>query len=436
MTTPPDPVPPVRTSRTDRWLTRHGVVGTTRRDALLAALVALATAVTLPAALTVGLDGGPAVPGAATTAVLTALCVVQCLVLALRRTRPEVCLLAVAALQVAVVAATPDGAGVRGVAPLLAAYAVATVLPGRAAVRVVAAAVVLELVGSVAVTAPAGDLLDGLAGVAGGVATYLGAAAVGVHVRGRRLYVDLVRRHAADLEASQVERTRAAVAGVRTRMAREVHDIAAHHLSAMVVQATATARLVDRDPGATRAGLLAIRAQGRRTLEDLRLLVGILRDPATAEDAGPVPGLGVLDDLVAEARALGDDVRVVRTDDGLRLGHLADVTAYRMVQEALSNARQHAPGAPVVVEVAPAGSGAGTRDDGAVALTVTNGRPARSAGGAGGRASGGVGLLGMRERVDLVGGRLDVGPTDAGGWRVRAELPGEPGPPDAPEGTT
>lgn len=419
--TTPTSLPPLRGSRLDAWLTRHGVTGTSRRDAAFAAVVAAVGAVLLPTVLWLGAESDGVPVGSTTVALLSVVCAVQCVPLAVRRTRPATCLLLVAALQVVLVAVTPQDVGVRGAAPLLAAYAVATVLPGRTAARLVAAAVALELVGTVAVTVPAGTLLEGLAGVLSGAVTYAGAALVGSNVRTRRRYLELVRRRAAELEATQEERVRTAIAGVRSSMARELHDIAAHHLSAMVVQATATARLVDRDPAAAKEGLLAIRGQGRRTLEDLRLLVGVLRDPATAEAGAPVPGLGMLDDLVAEARGLGADVRVERVGDPAPLGPLADVTAYRLAQEALSNARQHAPGATVLVEVR-------TEEDRLV-LTVTNDRPlvVPAPAPAGARSSDGVGLLGMRERVQLSGGRLQVGATSAGGWRVRAELPTEGG---------
>ncbi|GAB3072534.1 sensor histidine kinase [Nocardioides zeae] len=402
--------------------TTTGTASPAARDAVLTAAVAALTAVALPAVVLLGAASGETVPGTGATAVLTAVCVVQCLPLVVRRSRPVACLLLVAALQVAVVAAaSPDDVGARGAAPLLAAYAVGSLLPERRAARVVPAAVLLELVGTLAVTVPTGGVGTGLVGVVGGAVTYVAAALVGAHVATRRRYAELERRRAAEAVAAQEDRVRSAVAEVRAGMARELHDIAAHHLSAMVVQATAASRLVERDPAAAREGLLAIRAQGRRTLEDLRMLVGVLRDPDSAEDGAPVPGLGVLDGLVEQARTLGDDVVVRRaqgTEHGAGLAPLADVTAYRAVQEALSNARQHAPGAPVVVDVA--------RGDERVVVTVENEpapAPPPDGGPAGRRAGEGVGLLGMRERVQLVGGRLDVGPTPAGGWRVRVELP-------------
>ena len=226
----------------------------TARDALLTAAVAALTAVALPAVVLLGAASGEPVPGAGATAVLTAVCVVQCLPLLVRRSHPRACLLLVAALQVAVVAASPDDVGARGAAPLLAAYAVGSLLPERVAARAVLAAVLVELVGTLAVTVGTGGVVTGLVGVVGGTVTYVAAALVGAHVATRRRYAELERRRAAEAVAAQEDRVRSAVAEVRAGMARELHDIAAHHLSAMVVQATAASRLVERDPAAAREG--------------------------------------------------------------------------------------------------------------------------------------------------------------------------------------
>jgi signal transduction histidine kinase len=303
-----------------------------------------------------------------------------------------------------------------GPATLVAAYTAATLLPTRRAATAVAGAVALEALGSLVLAGARDAFPVGVAAVVNAAVTGVGAALVGAWVRTRRSYVDLVQQRAVDAVAAQEARVRAAVTDERSRMARELHDVAAHHLSAMVVQATATARLVEKDPEATREGLLALRAQGRRTLEDLRLLVGVLRDPATVEDGAPVPGLADLGSLVEEARSLGTEVRLEATGGPARLGPLADVAAYRLVQEALSNARQHAAGAAVLVAV--------TGRPDLVVVTVTNGPAAGTSPPA--RTTEGVGLVGMRERVQLAGGRLDAGEDGSGGWTVRAELPGSP----------
>jgi signal transduction histidine kinase len=202
-----------------------------------------------------------------------------------------------------------------------------------------------------------------------------------------------------------------ALATQRTEMARELHDIAAHHLAAMVVQASVAERLVDRDPDAARRNIVELRTQGRATLHDLRLVVGALRergeDAGGLEDGGgPVPGLAALAQLVAGTAA---ELCVVGAPH--ELPPVADVSVYRVAQEALSNARDHAPGAPVIVRV--------EHQEGATVLEVRNGPSATAPD----PRPGGLGLVGMRERAELIGADLDVGPCRDGGWRVRLEIP-------------
>jgi signal transduction histidine kinase len=184
--------------------------------------------------------------------------------------------------------------------------------------------------------------------------------------------------------------------------------VAAHDLSAIVVQAGAADRLLDRDPERTREVLRSIRAQGRRTLTAMRELVGILRARPTTS---PQPSLSMMDDLVTSARDTGMAVTVRTSGTPAPLSPATDVAAYRLIQEALTNARQHAPGAPVDVSVAYRAAD--------LTLTVYNG-PSESRVDTDG---GGHGLLGMRERVRHCGGDLDAGPTGAGGWRITARLP-------------
>nr|WP_254061986.1 histidine kinase [Clavibacter michiganensis] len=203
-------------------------------------------------------------------------------------------------------------------------------------------------------------------------------------------------------------------------MARELHDVAAHHLTALVVQAGAAERLVDLDPERAKDSLRGIRRQGRETLDALRSIVGILRQGSDGEGGGeagtaPVPGLADLPGLVAAARTSGTEVEERATGEAPALAPLADVTAYRTVQESLANARRHAPGSAVTLTTA---SGPAR-----IALTIENALPAAAP-----ATAPGYGLVGMRERAALVGGRLEAGPTGSGTWRVRLELPVEPMP--------
>ncbi|WP_245646355.1 sensor histidine kinase [Nocardiopsis trehalosi] len=436
-------------ARLDAGLTRAGITRGLPRDALLAVAVAAASACVLwpvlaesPDALAVGFT--PAHAG-----LVTALAVAQALLLCLRTTRPVLCLASTALVQVALVAVLPGGIGVRGVAPMIAAYTCGTLLPARRLVPVIAVVTVLEtalgflaagpLTGVTAPlrpesmaeapvpTGPAALVLDH---AITGVLSYVATAVAGTYAATRRRYLELVRLRAEESVRAQRDRADAAIGAERARMARELHDIAAHHLSGMVVQAAAVERLIERDPAAARQGTAWIRAQGKETLDNLRLVVGTLREaardaPAFGPDDGglggdgaPVPGLAVLDRLVGDVRDLGTPVDLVREGAPRDLPPIADVACYRVVQEALSNVRDHAPGARVRVVLS-------YRPD-AVALEVANTPPPAGRGTPapprpGGRR--GHGLIGMRERAQLIGAAFDAGPTADGGWRVALTLP-------------
>lgn len=214
----------------------------------------------------------------------------------------------------------------------------------------------------------------------------------------------------------------AAVARERTAMARELHDIAAHHLTGIAVMSAAIAGQIDTDPAAAKASVGEVRRQSTAVLRDLRSLVGLLRDQD--ETAGATAGVRVetlagLPDLVGGVTSSGQDVglTVLRPADGRSpdagIGPLAQLAAYRMVQEALANAARHAPGARCEVEV-------DDRDPAALVVTVRNG-PAPHPPDPGAR--GGLGLVGMRERAELTGSRLEAGVTPDGGWLVRLSIP-------------
>ncbi|MFH9649269.1 sensor histidine kinase [Streptomyces albidoflavus] len=212
-----------------------------------------------------------------------------------------------------------------------------------------------------------------------------------------------------------------AVALERAAMARELHDIAAHHLSGISLMASAVARQTASAPDEARSGALEIRKQSNAILEDLRRLVGLLRD-AASEDEG-VKTLATLPGLIETARATGARVDVVlRSDErrkpGAGVSPLGQLAAYRMVQESLTNASRHAPGAHCVVTV-------DDRDPHRLRLTVRNAPPGPQARPASGGS--GFGIVGMRERAALIGGSFDAGPADDGGWETRMSIPHESG---------
>ncbi|WFE30386.1 histidine kinase [Solwaraspora sp. WMMD791] len=422
---PTGPADPSRlTKRLDVLLARLGVAGPFARDCLLAVGVAGLTFTLMAAVFWVVTPPGEIVLDPAQAWLLVALGVGQALLLCLRRVRPVVCLVGAVGLQVVMIALSPPDATIRGLAPIVVAYTIGALLPARRALALVGAAVAVEATAAfviAAATTPA--LLLAALGPAGSSAmSNLGAFAVGNYVATRRSYVQLLRLQAAEVVRTQQAKVRAAIGAERTQMARELHDVAAHHLSGMVVQAAAVHRLIDRDPAAAKEGVAWIRSQGKETLDNLRLVVGVLRgtpgdraDEASGPGGGnvPVPGLGVLGELVRTARDLGTPVEFDVDGVPRPVPPIADVALYRMVQESLSNARQHAPGASVrvVLRYLP-------RE---VAVSVRNAPPARRPAPAA-RASSGVGLVGMRERAQLIGARFAAGPTADGGWSVTATL--------------
>ncbi|HST64029.1 MAG TPA: histidine kinase, partial [Mycobacteriales bacterium] len=225
------------------------------------------------------------------------------------------------------------------------------------------------------------------------------ALAGGYLVRGR---ADARRRLGEEVVRTDAERAGREVLRERARIARELHDVIAHGLSVVTVRAdSAPHRLPDVSPAAA-AEFDAIAEAARQSLAELRHVLGVLRDPAAGPDTAPLPGL-------AELPALVGDVPLTVTGAGPDVPPAVQLTAYRLVQEALSNARKHAPGAAASVTVTV---------DGDLRICVDNGPGAAVT--APGR---GYGLAGMRERVALAGGRLDAGPRPDGGWRVLAVLP-------------
>jgi signal transduction histidine kinase len=216
----------------------------------------------------------------------------------------------------------------------------------------------------------------------------------------RRAMTDTLREQAATQE--------------RARIARELHDVVAHHVSMVAVQAD-TARLTTPGmPPEGQARLAAIGDTARDALTEMRRLLGVLRTDARGDpERAPQPGLDRLDELVDGAREAGTTVRLTVGGDAAGLSPGVDLTAYRVVQEALTNARRHAPGAEVEVEV--------LYGEDTVRLRVRDNGPGPTGSGRG------HGLAGMHERVAMVGGRLQLGPADGGGFAVEASLPiGEP----------
>jgi signal transduction histidine kinase len=221
-------------------------------------------------------------------------------------------------------------------------------------------------------------------------------------------------------------RTEASVAAERTAIARELHDIAAHHLSGIALMSSAISQQIDTDPAAAKASLADVRTQTKTLLTELRGLVALLRQEDDADTA--VESLAGLETLVGSAAARGLDVSLsVPPGAAIRdlahgIGPLGQFAAYRTVQEALANAARHAQGARCEVRLADVGD--------ALEILVTNGPGNPAARGEIAIGTGGFGLRGMEERASLTRSTLKYGATDDGGWRVRLLVPREPA--DAP----
>nr|WP_255633446.1 histidine kinase [Demequina sp. TTPB684] len=214
-------------------------------------------------------------------------------------------------------------------------------------------------------------------------------------------------------------RVEAALSAERTAIARELHDIAAHHLSGIALMASAISQQIDTDPGAAKSSLADVRAQTRTLLDELRGLVALLRHDDCA--AVEVESLAGLETLIPAAAARGLDVTLsVPAGTSLRalaqgIGPLGQFAAYRTVQEALANAARHAPHARCAVTLSDLGT--------AIEIVVTNAHDAAAL--PSGDGQGGFGLRGMEERAALTRARLNYGPTDDGGWRVALRVPRE-----------
>lgn len=436
-----------RATRLGAWfdaaLTGWGLRSAFARDTALALVAAVFSLVLLGTVLVAAAEQDGVRFSSATVIGLATLVLAQSSALCVRRSRPLLCWGIVTAAQIGLIAFLPPDFAFLGFGVPLAAYTCGTLLSFsrllRALVVVTAAQTLLGALLAGRLTQEIGEAvspgpvssLTGFFAVCvvmllSVVSTHLPAAFAGNYVVARHSYAELTRLRAAEEVRAHRERANNAVRTERARMARELHDVAAHHLSGLVVQAGAVERLIGRDDPAAREAVTWIRHQGRETLDGLRLVVGALREPEEDRawtDGAPLPGLGALDRLLATELALGSRVDLVREGQEYTLPPVADVTFYRVAQEALSNARDHAPGEPVRLTVR-----FGSAE---TVLEAHNPLAASSPGGEDGSGrvtSRGMGLLGMRERAQLIGAVIEAGPVEDGpggpeAWRVRLALP-------------
>jgi signal transduction histidine kinase len=244
------------------------------------------------------------------------------------------------------------------------------------------------------------------------------AAAVlilGLYVGTRRAYLAALQDRARRLERERDQSSALAAAAERARIAREMHDSVAHHLTVIVALSDGALRAVTRAPDDAADAIRDVSGTARQALAETRRLLGVLRAGTGDEARQPLPGLADLDDLLGRVRAAGLPVACERTGTGADLPAGIQLAVFRLVQEALTNTMKHAgPGATAAVrlQVTPAEVHVEVEDDG----TRRGTRPD----------AGGGGLIGMRERISAFGGELEVGPRQPRGWRVSATLALDP----------
>ncbi|MFE9841800.1 sensor histidine kinase [Streptomyces goshikiensis] len=379
--------------RRTRWeRVREPSFAWTRSDALLA----IGTAANDLIGFSLGAteDGRPLTVSAVVLVVLGGACVLA------RRARPVTVLCAVLALGVALNLTTPQGPH------FSAAFAVALYTVTRLRGPAVTAAAALA-------TVPL-TLISGGHGEVSALTSVLSNTVAVLLVVGTGL---LVRRWQQEAEARRTLLADRAVAEERRRIARELHDIVAHHITTMQLMAGGARANLAHDPEAAREALVTLEGSGRMALGEMRQLLDVLRAGEEPEQVPPEPqpGAGDLGRIITESRLAGTPTEFTVHGTARPLPPTVGLTVFRIVQEALTNARKHAGGARAHVRLTyrPEGVDVEVRDDGAGARPGSA-RPA---------AGSGYGLIGMRERVALQGGTLEAGACDGGGFRVAAVLP-------------
>ena len=325
--------------------------------------------------------------------------------LVLRRSHPIVVwgVVLVAAIAVLAHGGDPTGAVVPS---LLALYTVGTRTPLTTTVALTAVTVAAYATALTAVEGQFSDrTLSSLAFV--GV-----AAAVGVAVRSQRTAVEAAEARARQAEATREEEAERRVTDERLRIARELHDVVAHHISVVNVQAGVARHLLESQPQQARDALTLVREASRTVLSEMSTVLGLLRTGEDETPTAPAPGLKGAGALIESMRRAGLEVTERAHGEPYDLPEIADLTAFRVVQESLTNALKHGTGtAELLLDWSAT----------AVALEIRN--PVR--GEAPPSVGGGHGLVGMRERVTALGGRFTAGPEPDGWFIVRAEIPRE-----------
>jgi signal transduction histidine kinase len=385
-----------------------------RRSTLLDVLLAIALGVlgVIDLAWHSGRSGAPIPIGA------VALIGLQSGALAFRRRQP-MAVYAIVGFATIAYAWLGYESNVSGLAVLIAIYTVAASVPlsdavGAAAIYV--GGMTLSLIG--AFQARGGTLEVFVSEFLINLLALVLAWTVGVTVRTRRAYIAALEARNTLLEREREENARLAVALERGRIARELHDVVAHNVSVVVVQAGAAERLVETDPDRARQAMRDVAATGRQALVEMRRLLGVLREDEPGDGMEPQPGVAELEALARRVRDAGLPVELSVQGQERPLPASAALSAYRIVQEALTNTLRHAgpARARVILRYLPDALEIQVSDNGTGSLASRTDPAQRTDGG-------GHGLIGMRERVMLFGGELTAGPRPEGGYAVVARIP-------------
>jgi signal transduction histidine kinase len=328
--------------------------------------------------------------------------------LVLRRAAPLAVLATTVAAAVAIVAVGDEPTGL---APLIALYTTAAVCERRVSLAALAPTVVIAAVLSAATADTESRQASAPFGAIVAAVMTVGIWALGAYVQTRRRYLREIEERAAHAEREREQLARIAVHEERASIARELHDIVAHSVSVMLVGVRGARDVLRASPDVAEDTLARVETSGEQSLAELRRILALLRDPEHGAESRPQPSLAELDELVAGYRAAGLPVRLQLAGEPQRLPGGVELSVYRIIQEALTNVLKHSEPSHVTVTLA-------YRDSLLEVEVVDDGTPPAPP-----TATTGHGIIGMRERVALLGGELETGRRIGGGFRVAARLP-------------
>jgi signal transduction histidine kinase len=362
------------------------------------ALALVATATEL--GQVIGAEGTPSEPA-------LVLAVVAGGALVLRRRAPVAVLATTLAAGVAIVALGDDPSGVSA---LIALYTIAAFCELRVSLAALALTAAIASTLSAATADTPGRQTSATFGAVIAAAITIGSWGLGAYAQTRRRYLRELQERAASAEREREQLARIAVHEERASIARELHDIVAHSVSVMLVGVRGARDVLRTSPDAADDTLARVERSGEQSLAELRRILALLREPEQTAESRPQPSLAELNDLVASYRAAGLPVRLEVVGEPRPLPSGVELSVYRIVQEALTNTLKHSDPANVAVTLA-------FRDARLELEVVDDGKPVLGA------VPTGQGLIGMRERVALLGGELETGQRAGGGFRVAARLP-------------